>query len=641
MDQQNQQVQQTPQDNTVAPVRPAVQPSVTPGLPPLPQTQPQPTPQPTPAPQTPQQPVPAPHTPAPEQPQTQPAPPTPQSAPQAAPVQEPEQQPEQAPQTPAQQQQPVMQAQKSGTHLPVVLVVMDGFGVAAPSRGNAISLARTPNLDRLMQQYPTVALHASGEVVGLPWGEMGNSEVGHLNIGSGKIIYQNLPMINKAISDGSFFQNETFVEAMKIAKENGSKLHLMGMVSDGGIHSSQDHLHALLELCQAHGLTDQVFVHGFLDGRDTEKNAALGFIAKLETKMHETGVGKIATLAGRFWGMDRDNRWDRTGTSYNAIRHGTSEHLSDSPLKAIEQAYGRSVFDEQFEPTVIVGEDGQPVTTVDDNDVILFFNFRADRARQMTKAFVLPAFSKFDRGKQVENLTFVTMTEYESNLPVRIAFSPDRVRHPVAKIVADAGWSQLHIAETEKYAHVTFFFNGGAEETYPNEERVLIPSPRVKSYDETPAMSVMEVAKRITQELASGKFQFIVANVANPDMVGHTGNLQAAIKAVEATDTAIGMIAQQVEQMGATLVITADHGNAEEMVNLQTGEIIKEHSTNPVPFIMCNPTLAGQRQLWPAVPDGDLSRLQPVGVLSDAAPTVLTLLGLDVPGDMTSRSLLR
>ena len=260
------------------------------------------------------------------------------------------------------------------------------------------------------------------------------------------------------------------------------------------------------------------FVHGFLDGRDTEKNAALGFIAKLETKMHETGVGKMATLAGRFWAMDRDNRWERTETAYNAIRYGKSEHLSDSPLKAIEQAYGRSVFDEQFDPTVIVGEDGQPVTTVDDGDVIIYFNFRADRARQLTKAFVLPAFSKFDRGKQVENLTFVTMTEYESNLPVRIAFSPDRVRHPVAKVVADAGWNQLHIAETEKYAHVTFFFNGGAEDQYPGEERVLIPSPRVKSYDETPAMSVMEVAKRMTQELQTGKYQFLVANIANPDI---------------------------------------------------------------------------------------------------------------------------
>lgn len=593
-----QQLIQPPQNNTVTPVEQPVRPSIAPmpGLPPLPVAS------------------------------------QPQSVQQEQQAVVQEQQPS---------QQPQMTPQRPGTHLPVVLIVLDGFGVAAPSRGNAISLARTPNLDRLMQLYPTVTLHASGEVVGLPWGEMGNSEVGHLNIGSGKIIYQNLPLINKSISDGSFFKNPTFVEAMDLVKEKGSKLHLMGMVSDGGIHSSQDHLHALLELCQSQGLADNVFVHAFLDGRDTEKNAALGFIAKLETKMHETGVGKIATLAGRFWGMDRDNRWERTESSYNAIRHGKSDHISDSPLKAIEQAYSRSVFDEQFEPTVIVGEDGAPRTTVEDNDVILFFNFRADRARQMTKAFVLPAFSKFDRGADLNNIAFVTMTEYESNLPVRIAFAPDRVRQPVAKTVADAGWNQLHIAETEKYAHVTFFFNGGSEDQYPGEERVLIPSPRVKSYDETPAMSVMEVAKRMEQELASGKFQFVVANIANPDMVGHTGNLQAAIQAVEATDTAIGIIAQAVEQAGGTLVITADHGNAEEMVNLQTGEIIKEHSTNPVPFIMANATLAQQRQLWPAVPDGDLSRLQPVGVLSDAAPTVLTLLGLDAPDEMTSRSLLR
>lgn len=599
---------------TQLPARPAVQPVLPSGLPPLPPLQPV-----TPVP--------------PQQPPVQPNPQSlPASLTQAT-----------APLTPTTMLQPQRQMapQRPGTLLPVVLIVIDGYGVAAPSRGNAISLARTPHLDRLMQQYPTVTLHASGEVVGLPWGEMGNSEVGHLNIGSGKIIYQNLPLINKSISDGSFFRNPTFLEAMQAVKERGSKLHIMGMVSDGGIHSSQDHLHALLEMCRSQGLDGNVFVHAFLDGRDTEKNAALGFIAKLETKMHETGIGHIATLAGRFWSMDRDNRWERTEAAYNAIRFGRSDHISDSPLKAIEQAYARQVFDEQFEPTVIVSENGEPVTTVDDNDVILFFNFRADRARQLTKAFILPSFSKFNRGKELNNIMFVTMTEYEKNLPVRIAFAPDRVRHPVAKIVSDAGWNQFHIAETEKYAHVTFFFNGGSEDQYPGEERVLIPSPRVRSYDETPAMSIQQVAQRMVHEITSGKYQFIVANFANPDMVGHTGNLQAAIKAVEATDTAIGMVAEAVQAANATLVITADHGNAEEMVDLQTGEIIKEHSTNPVPFIMCNSQLGQQRQLWPAVPDGDLSRLQPVGVLSDAAPTILTLLGLPIPDDMTSRSLLR
>lgn len=526
--------------------------------------------------------------------------------------------------------------------LPMVLLVLDGWGVAAPSRGNAISLARTPNIDKLIREYPTVTLHASGEVVGLPWAEMGNSEVGHLNIGSGKIIYQNLPMINKSISDGSFFQNPVFMEALQTAKEQGSKLHIMGMVSDGGIHSSQDHLFALLEMCHDHGLaSDSVYVHAFLDGRDTEKNAALSFIAKLETKMHETGVGKIASLAGRFFAMDRDNRWERIEKAYNAMRHGKAEKTSDSALKAIEESYGRSVFDEEFEPTVIVDKTGKPRTTIEDNDVVIFFNFRADRARQITKAFVLPAFSKFDRGADLNNLSFVCMTEYEKNLPVHIAFMQDIVREPVAKLIADAGWKQLHIAETEKYAHVTFFFNGGTEDQYPGEDRKLIPSPRVTSYAETPAMSVHEVAGIIIDEIQKGEYQCIIANFANADMVGHTGDLQATIQAVEETDAAIGKVANAVLSAQGTLVITADHGNAEEMVNLQTGEIIKEHTTNPVPMIMANATLGAQRAIWPQISDGDLSRLQPVGVLSDVAPTVLTLMGLPIAEDMTSRSLIR
>lgn len=525
--------------------------------------------------------------------------------------------------------------------LPLVLLVLDGWGVAAPSRGNAISLARTPNMNRLMKEYPTVTLHASGEVVGLPWAEVGNSEVGHLNIGAGKIIYQQLPMINRSISEGQFYKNEVFLTAMNEVKKRGSRLHIMGMVSNGGVHSSQDHLFALLEMCRDNGLADNVFIHAFLDGRDTEKNAALGFIAQLETKMHETGVGHIATLGGRYWAMDRDNRWDRIQAAYDAIRHGKGKERSDSPLKAIEQSYQRSVFDEEFAPTVITNEQGQPIGPVQDNDAIIFFNFRADRAREITKAFVLPAFQKFDRGPQVNNLIFVTMTEYEANLPVRIAFQPDNVEHPVGKVVANAGWNQLRIAETEKYAHVTFFFNGGSEVQLPNEERLLVPSPHVTSYDQTPAMSVTEVSKRIQEALAQDKYQLIVANFANADMMGHTGNLQAAIQAVEATDTAIGEVADAVLQRKGTMVITADHGNAEEMVNVQTGEIIKEHSTNPVPFIMCNDVLKQQRMTWPAIEEGDVSRLQPVGVLSDAAPTILTLLGLDIPPDMTSRSLIR
>lgn len=525
--------------------------------------------------------------------------------------------------------------------LPLVLLVLDGWGIAPPSRGNAISLAHTPYMNSLMREYPTVSLHASGEVVGLPWAEMGNSEVGHLNIGSGKIIYQNLPLINKAISEGTFFRNPAFLQAIAAVKERKTKLHLLGMVSDGGIHSSQDHLFALLEFCRNEGFGENVFIHAILDGRDTSKNAALQSIAGLETKMHETGVGKIATLAGRFYAMDRDNRWDRTEKAYKAIRFGQSEQLSDSPLKAIEQSYEKDIFDEEFPPTVILGETGAPITTVENGDVMLFFNFRADRARQLTKAFVLPGFQKFDRGAQVDNLMFISMTEYEKNLPLTVAFHPDIVHFPVARVVSEAGWEQLHIAETEKYAHVTFFFNGGSEDAYPKEERVLIPSPRVTSYDQTPAMSVQEIAQRIVQELGTGKYHFIVANFANADMVGHTGNLQATITAVEETDKAIGLVAEKILGMNGTLVVTADHGNAEEKLNLQTGEIIKEHSTNPVPCIMANAFLKQQRQMWPLIDEGDLSRIQPVGVLSDVAPTLLTLMGLPIPSDMTSRTLIR
>jgi 2,3-bisphosphoglycerate-independent phosphoglycerate mutase len=384
-----------------------------------------------------------------------------------------------------------------------------------------------------------------------------------------------------------------------------------------------------------------VYVHGFLDGRDTARDAALGAIAKLETKMRETGVGKIATLAGRFWAMDRDNHWDRTEKAYNAMRYGKSDHVSDSPLKAIEISYQQSVFDEEFFPTVIIREDGLPVTTIDDGDVMIFFNFRADRAREITKAFVLPSFQKFNRGKSFSNLMFVSMTEYEKNLPLTIAFLQDHVRYTVSRVVSDAGYRQLHIAETEKYAHVTFFFNGGSEDVYPNEDRVLIPSPRVTSYDQTPAMSVGGIADRMAEEIKGGKYQFMVANFANADMVGHTGNLSATIQAIEATDAAIGKVADAVFAVNGTLIVTADHGNAEELVNLQTGEIDKEHSTNPVPFIMANSVLQQQRMMWPQVLDGDLSRMQPVGVLSDAAPTVLQLLGLPIPSEMTSRSLIR
>ncbi|OGY88426.1 MAG: phosphoglycerate mutase (2,3-diphosphoglycerate-independent), partial [Candidatus Kerfeldbacteria bacterium RIFOXYC2_FULL_38_9] len=447
--------------------------------------------------------------------------------------------------------------------------------------------------------------------------------------------------INKAIANGSFFENKAFLSVLEKVQKEKSNLHLMGLVSDGNIHASQDHLYALLDLCKKHNLSQQVFVHVILDGRDTSRDAGLVFISKLETKMQELGVGKIATLAGRFYAMDRDNRWDRTEKAYRAIRYGQAERMSDSPLKALEQSYEKKVYDEEFPPTVIMEEDGTPRSTIGDNDGMIFFNFRADRARQLTKAFVLPGFQKFDIGAQLKNLSFISMTEYEKNLPLKIAFQQDTIKFPIARVIADNNLHQLHIAETEKYAHVTLFLNGGAEEAFKNEERALIPSPRVAAYNETPAMSVVKVADRILVELSKNKFQFIAANFANVDMVGHTGDLAATIAAVESVDKEIGRLAEQIETMNATMIITADHGNAEEMIDQQTGEIMKEHTTNPVPFIMVNSWLKKQRTLWPKVTEGDLSRMQPIGVLSDAAPTILKLMGLSIPQDMTSQSLIR
>lgn len=527
-----------------------------------------------------------------------------------------------------------------GSGWPVVLLVFDGFGIAPPSRGNAITLANMPNYGQFIHQYPAITLQASGEVVGLPWGEMGNSEVGHLNIGGGKIVYQSLPFINKAIFDGSFYTNKQFLNVIEHVKQNNSKLHLMGLVSDGGIHSSQNHLYALLELCQKQQVKE-VYIHAFLDGRDTPHNAALNFIQQLHQRLQKMGFGKIATLSGRFWGMDRDNHWERIEASYLAITDGVAKQTATDPVQAIESSYQRAVFDEEVEPTVIVGADGKPVATVADGDAMIFFNFRADRARQLTKAFVLPAFNRFNRRQYYQNFPFVTMMEYEKNLPVKIAFVPDQITQPIARVISEANMNQLHIAETEKYAHVTFFINGGREEPFPNEDRIMIPSPRVSSYAEVPGMSAYAVRDAVIQGMSSGKYHFVVANFANADMVGHTGNLAAAKQAVECLDKCLGDIVAAALQIDATVLVTADHGNAESMYNLQTGEIDKEHSTSPVPLLIIGNRWAQVKPLWPPVPMNDLSQLQPMGVLSDVAPTILRLLGLPAPAEMTARSLVQ
>lgn len=517
----------------------------------------------------------------------------------------------------------------------VTLIILDGWGIAPPRRGNAISLASTPNFDKLVTIYPTMALQSSGELVGLPWGEMGNSEVGHLSLGTGRIVYQYFPRITKAIAEGSFFKNQAFLKAVAQAKKNDSALHIMGLVSDGGVHSSSEHLYALLELLKEQGIS-KVYIHAFLDGRDAPPNSAEDFIQQLQNRIKELRIGKIASLAGRYYAMDRDNRWERVEKAYRAIVEGESEQKTEDPVRAIRNSYQNNVFDEEFNPTVIT-EQGKPVAKVEENDAIIFFNFRPDRARQLTKALILPGFEKFNRPRELKGLFFVSMTEYEKDLPVgAIAFPPEKISKSLAKVISDRGMRQLHIAETEKYPHVTFFFNGGKETAFPGEERVLIPSPHVSSYDQKPAMAAKEIRERIVQELLGEKYQLLVVNFANADMVGHTGNLKATVKAVEVIDQCLKEIIEVALDKQGVVVITADHGNAEEVMNTQTGQIIKEHSNNPVPFILIGKDWEGQSN----VSTRDLSVLRPVGILADVAPTILKIMGIDQPVEMTGRSLI-
>ena len=523
---------------------------------------------------------------------------------------------------------------------PSVLIILDGWGIAPAVLGNAITNAKTPNFDSLIQTYPTVALQASGEAVGLPYGEAGNSEVGHTSLGAGKIVYQNLPRITQAIWNGTFFSNPAFQGAISHAQKNNSNLHLMGLVSSGGVHSYLEHLSALMDLVKRQKFT-RVYIHAFLDGRDTAENSGLNFITQLSEGLRSIGLGQIATISGRFYAMDRDNHWERVSKAYNAMVLGQSGKKFSNPTEAVKESYNRKVYDEEFVPVIITDEQAQkPIATVDDNDALIFFNFRPDRAREITKAFVMDKVEGFTNPKKVKNLFFVTMTEYEKGFPVQVAFPPEQIKNPLPKILSDANLTQFHIAETEKYAHVTFFFNGGKEDEYPGEERIIIPSPSVSSYDQAPEMSADILTKKIIEEMNKQEFHFIVANYANADMVGHTGNVQAAVKAVESLDKCLGELLSAILQTTGTLVLTSDHGNCEEMYNLQTGEIMKEHTTNPVPFILAGQRWAQQKAMWPPVPHNDLSQIQPSGVLSDVAPTLLSLMGLQAPKEMTSRSLI-
>jgi 2,3-bisphosphoglycerate-independent phosphoglycerate mutase len=519
---------------------------------------------------------------------------------------------------------------------PVVLAICDGWGVAPPGEGNPVEAADTPVLDELIANYPTVTVRASGEAVGLSWGEMGNSEVGHLTIGAGKIFYQSLPRINMSIQTGAFFKNEGLIKAAEHAKKNGSAFHIMGILSPGNVHGSDEHIYALLEFARQQGLT-KVFVHAFLDGRDSIFNMGIEFVKNLIKKMDELKVGKLASMSGRFWAMDRDNRWDRVEKAYNAVI-GKADRQSEDPVKTIEESYASKVYDEEFPPVVVV-RGGQPVGPVKDGDAMVFANFRPDRAREIAQAFVIPGFSKFPR-EYMKDLMFCAMMEYEKGTPVHILFPPEAVEVCLASVIADAGLKQLHITETEKYAHVTFFLNGTREDPYPGEDRIIIPSPRVSSYDQAPAMSAPKVAERIVKEIQDGKYDFIVTNFANADMVGHTGNFAATKAGCEAVDQCLGQVYNAVMAAHGVLMITADHGNGEEVLNLQTGEIDKEHSTNPVPFIIVGEQWRGQASPSGEVIGGDLSIMPPVGMLADVAPTILKVLEVPQPSDMTGAPLI-
>ncbi|MEW6407855.1 MAG: 2,3-bisphosphoglycerate-independent phosphoglycerate mutase [Patescibacteria group bacterium] len=509
----------------------------------------------------------------------------------------------------------------------VTLIILDGFGIAPPHEGNAVFRAKKPNFDNLVKYYPHSVLQAAGEEVGLPSFEMGNSEVGHMNLGAGRVMYQELPKIDKAIKKGSFFQNPAFLAACNHAKKNNSKLHLIGLISENGVHAHSRHLFALLDLAKQQNL-NKVFVHAFLDGRDSPRDAAKNFVANVEKKIKKVKLGKIANLVGRFYAMDRNKNWDRIEKAYNLLVKGEGEQAKDS-RKAILESYKNQVFDEEFKPTLL-NKDG----LIENNDAVIFFNFRTDRAKQLTHAFVDEKFEGFPREK-IKNLFFATMTEYDKGLPCDVAFPHEQVVNVLGEVISRAGLLQLRIAETEKYAHVTNFFNCQNKEPYQGEDRILIPSPKVISYDQKPEMSALEVTEKILPAILSKKYSLIILNFANPDMVGHTGNISAAIKGIEAMDVCLGKIVKTVFSQNGAVVICADHGNAEIMINLVTGEVDKEHSTSPVPLILAAPHL----KLAMPSENTDLSVFSPCGVLSDVSPTVLKLLGISKPKEMTAISL--
>ncbi|MCL4499523.1 MAG: 2,3-bisphosphoglycerate-independent phosphoglycerate mutase [Chloroflexi bacterium] len=503
---------------------------------------------------------------------------------------------------------------------PVVLCILDGWGLGEKNATNAVNAARTPNLDKLEADYPTTSLDAAGEAVGLPPGQMGNSEVGHLNIGAGRVVYQDITRISKAVKDGDFFHNEVLLDAVRRAKEGNRRLHLMGLLSDGGVHSSWDHVEALLKLAADSGV-ERLYFHAFLDGRDVPPRSALKYFSRLEEKMSQLGTGRVATVSGRYYAMDRDKRWERTKLAFDALTKGEGATAS-SAAEAVRQSYDDGVVDEFVKPTVIL-EEGNPVAEIERGDSVIFLNFRNDRTRQLTQAITQENFDGFDRGDW-PRVHFVCMTLYDPAFNLPVAFPKPRIINTLADVLAANGSRQLHIAETEKYAHVTFFFNGQVEQAKDREERILVPSPKVATYDMKPEMSAYEVTDKVVKEITEDGFDFVVMNYANCDMVGHTGKLDAAIGAVEAVDECVGRLVHAALSVGGAVFITADHGNADKMLDFETGQPHTAHTTDPVPFIAVCPDKPGLR-------DG--------GILSDIGPTILGVMGIEQPEEMTGKNL--
>ncbi|WP_409295384.1 2,3-bisphosphoglycerate-independent phosphoglycerate mutase [Peribacillus sp. SCS-26] len=506
---------------------------------------------------------------------------------------------------------------------PVALIILDGFACRDEVKGNAVAQSKKPNFDRLWEKYPHSHLTASGEAVGLPEGQMGNSEVGHLNIGAGRIVYQSLTRVNLAIRKGEFEKNDTLMSAINHAKKNGTNLHLFGLLSDGGVHSHIDHMFALVKMAAAHGL-EKVYIHGFLDGRDVPPKSAESFIRQTEEVLKETGVGKIATLSGRFYSMDRDKRWDRVEKSYRAMVYGDGPVYS-SAMECLEDSYRNGIFDEFVLPSVITGEEGQPLAVIEDNDAVIFYNFRPDRAIQISNTFTNDDFRSFDRGpKPPKDLFFVCLTHFSETVKGYVAFQPINLDNTLGEVLSQAGKTQLRIAETEKYPHVTFFMSGGREAEFPGEKRILIDSPKVATYDLKPEMSAYEVTDALLKEIEEDNFDAIILNFANPDMVGHSGMLEPTIKAIETVDECLGRIIDLITAKGGSAIITADHGNADEVVTLE-GNPMTAHTTNPVPVIVTKEGIS----------------LREDGILGDLAPTMLELLGLEKSAEMSGNSIIK